>query len=128
MIRRLILALPLLAPLALAACTQAQLQGPLQFSTADVTTAQALANSPGAAASAAANAIDPVGAQCWGSMLPSVQALEGGKAVGLATATEIYRVAMIQIKGPCVAIALPILAKLSPIPGFSLAISQLPGL
>lgn len=111
---------PLLAlPLLLAACSgNGYLPGrPIStFTLADVTTAQAIAR--------AGN--DTQGATCWGSMAPVAQAVQAGQAIGIATATELYRVAIIGAQGPCAPIVLPILVKLGPLLGAVGAINALP--
>lgn len=92
----------------------------------DLTTAAAVANSPNVpAVAAAANAVDPTGYACWGTLLPAVTALEAGKQVGLATIVEVARVAIIEVrsKGPCAGLAQPLLAQLALLPGASNAIA-----
>jgi hypothetical protein len=68
----------------------------------DLAAAQAIAKAGG----------DSQGAQCWGNLLPAVQAFQAGSQLGAATALEVYRVAVIQAEGPCAPIVLPIVAKL----------------
>jgi hypothetical protein len=74
---------------------------------------------------------DKQGAQCWGKLLPAVQALQASLAVdgsqpriqsgavpaqaGVATALEVYRVAVIQAEGPCAPVVLPVIARLEPL-------------
>jgi hypothetical protein len=124
MIRRLILALPLAAPLALAACTA---NDPLiKFAAGDIATAAAVANSPSVPpVPAVAGAVDPSGYQCWGTLEPSVAAIQGGKMIGLATMIEVARVAIIQARrgGACGALASPLLAQLALVPGASQALA-----
>ena len=76
----------------------------------DLATAQAIAKAGG----------DARGATCWGNLLPAVQAL--GNAIPasvqepqLATALEVYRVAMIQAQGVCAPIVMPLIAHLGPL-------------
>lgn len=90
----------------LAACQNSQLA---QFTTGDLATAQAVAASGG----------DAKGAQCWGSLLPAVQALQAGKTIGAATLIEIARVAILAGRngGACGPLTAPILAQLSLLPG-----------
>jgi hypothetical protein len=89
----------------------------------DLANAQAIAKAGG----------DSQGAQCWGALLPAVQAFQAGPstgsgqptgpgASGLATSAaagaslvEIYRVAVLQAEGPCAPIVLPVLVKLDPL-------------
>ena len=75
-----------------------------KFTADDVTTAAALATAAG----------DTTGAKCWGVMLPVATAVSAGGQVGLASAVELYRVAMLGASGPCAPIVLPILMKLGP--------------
>ncbi len=82
---------------------------------ADLAAAQAVARAGG----------DKMGTQCWGQLLPVVQALQappmaGGAQnpaakAGIATALEIYRVAVIQAEGPCAPVVLPVVARLGPL-------------
>ena len=78
----------------------------------DVTTAQQIA----------AAADDTQGTACWGKLLPIAQAVQNGQTVGLATATELYRAAILAAQGPCAPFVLPVLVRLG------LAGTVLPGL
>jgi hypothetical protein len=87
----------------------------------DLVAAQAVAKAGG----------DRQGAQCWGKLLPAVQALQASPAAGgsqapayagaasaqagVATALEVYRVAVIQAEGPCAPVVLPVVARLGPL-------------
>jgi hypothetical protein len=72
---------------------------------ADLASAQAIAKAGG----------DTQGTQCWGDLLPAVQAFQSGTQIGPAAKLEIYRVAVIEAEGPCAPIALPLVAKLAPL-------------
>ena len=82
----------------------------------DFATAQAVAKAGG----------DKQGMQCWGNLLPAVQApqalptADGSQTpvavqAGVATALEVYRVAVIQAEGPCAPVVLPVVARLGPL-------------
>lgn len=86
------------------------------FTLADVTTATNIAVA----------AKDSQGATCWGSLAPVAQAVQQGQQIGIATATELYRVAILQAQGPCAPIVLPILVKLGPLLGIAGTIGVLP--
>lgn len=93
---------------------------PGQFTAHDVAAASAVANSPDAPATPpAANAIDPVGYKCWGALAGPVAALNAGQALGAATAIEVARVALLEIRGggPCSALAQPVLQAIALLPG-----------
>ena len=111
---RLMVGGALAGALALAGCGAAKQAATLTAN--DVTTAQSIATAGG----------DATGAKCWGSMLPIAQAVESGRPVGLATATELYRAAMLQAEGPCAPIVLPILVKLGPLLGIAGTLAALP--
>jgi len=86
------------------------------FTAADITTAQSLAIA----------AKDTAGVQCWGAMLPVAQAVQRSQQIGVATATELYRAALLGAEGPCAPIVLPILVKLGPLLGVTGALAALP--
>lgn len=102
MIRPAILGLAV-AGLAVAGCTPAG----RQFVADDVATAQAIATSSG----------DATGAACWGSLGPSVAAIQAGKAVGLAVLIQVARSAILAIRGPCAPLAQPVLQAIALLPG-----------
>lgn len=113
---------PLIA-LALAGCT---VTGGKGFVAGDLQMAATIANSPNVPAQpAAANAVDPTGYACWGSLEPAVAAIDAGGTVGLATMIEIARVAIIEVRqgGPCGTLAAPMLGQLALLPGAGNAIA-----
>jgi hypothetical protein len=108
--------------LGLTACSSAN----QNFVAGDLNTAAMVANSPNApSVPVSANAVDPSGYQCWGTLAPSVAALGTAQSVGFATLIEIARVAIIQsrTKGACAALAAPILSQISLLPGAGNAIA-----
>jgi hypothetical protein len=109
--RRVILAASL--PFGLAACAGRPVA---TFTAGDVTTAQQIAVA----------AKDQQGAQCWGSLLPVAQAVENGQTIGIATATELYRAAILGAEGPCAPIVLPVVVRLGPLLGIAGTIAALP--
>lgn len=121
MIRKIALIAALLA--SLSACSLAQQE---KFVAGDAKTAFDIANSSNQGAKIATDAVDPDGAKCWGALGPSVDALMSGKQIGMMALMEIYRVAAINVKGPCSALAVPILLQIGKIPGANAILSQFP--
>ena len=86
---------------------------------------RSVASDLAAAQAVAAAGGDKVGMQCWGTLLPVVQALQAPPMVGgaqnpaakagVATALEVYRVAVIQAEGPCAPVVLPVVVRLGPL-------------
>jgi hypothetical protein len=93
------------AGIALAACAPLQGRPFATITLGDVTTAQALAVAGG----------DTQGASCWGAQLPVIQAFMTGKEIGVATAVEVYRIALQQAQGPCGPIMIPVITRLAPL-------------
>ena len=90
------------------------------FVAGDVNLAATVANTPAVPAVAAnPNAVDPSGYACWGSLAPGIAAISAGQTVGFATMIEVARVGIImaRTKGPCAALAAPILSQLALLPG-----------
>lgn len=119
--RKLLIGFSIVGMLGLGACAQTE-----GFVAGDLTTAAAIANSPNVpATAAAANAVDPTGYSCWGSMAPAVAAIQARKTVGGASLIEVARVLVIQSRkgGQCAALASPILSQLALLPGAANAIA-----
>lgn len=110
--------------LLLGACSAQQ----VQFTADDVALAARVANASSVpAVAASASAIDPSGYKCWASIGPAMSALgAAGSSVGLATAIEVARVAIISVRsgGVCGALAQPLLAQLALVPGAANAIAM----
>jgi len=111
----------LLISLGLAGCT-----GVSNFAVGDLTLAASLANMPNVSSvPVSPTAIDPSGAQCWGTLAPGVAAISKGTNPGFAVLVEVARVGIIMSRqnGPCGALAAPILSQLSVLPGAGNAIA-----
>jgi hypothetical protein len=120
--RTLAPAAALAAILVLGGCSAAA-----KFTAADMQTAASLANTPSTpATAAAANAIDPQGYNCWGTMAPAMTAISNGQDPGLATLIEAARVLVLAAKsgGACGALAQPIMAQLALLPGAANIIAE----